>query len=189
MARAGVKSQIIEAGMAEMHSRGYAAASVEQITRGAGVPKGSFYNHFLSKEDLAVEVARRYFEVCGWPGSPAGETAVARLRASFEALQEVLRAHWFCRGCLWGNLANELADHSERVRSQVAGGLDVWSAMVASLVAEAQHNGETTAVGDPQVLGRFIVNSWEGAVTRCRVDKTDQPLDDFFVTIFGFLLG
>jgi TetR/AcrR family transcriptional repressor of nem operon len=46
-----------------------------------------------------------------------------------------------------------------------------------------------TAAGDPQVLGRFIVNSWEGAVTRCRVVKTDQPFDDFFVTIFDFLLG
>jgi hypothetical protein len=39
------------------------------------------------------------------------------------------------------------------------------------------------------VLGRFIVNSWEGAVTRCRVVRSDQPIDDFFVTIFGFLLG
>jgi TetR/AcrR family transcriptional repressor of nem operon len=61
--------------------------------------------------------------------------------------------------------------------------------MVADLVAEAQRNGETRADGDAQLLGRFIVNSWEGAVTRCRVDKTDEPLDDFFVTIFGFLLG
>lgn len=184
-----MKSQIIEAGMAEMHSRGYAASSVEQITKAAGVPKGSFYNHFGSKEDLAVEVARRYFEVCGWPGSPAGESAIARLRASFEALQSVLRGHWLRRGCMWGNLANELADHSEDVRGQLADGLAAWSGMVADLVAEAQRNGETRADGDAQLLGRFIVNSWEGAVTRCRVDKTDEPLDDFFVTIFGFLLG
>jgi TetR/AcrR family transcriptional regulator, transcriptional repressor for nem operon len=184
-----MKSQIVEAGMAEMHSRGYAACSVEHITRVAGVPKGSFYNHFASKEELAVEVAHHYFEVCGWPESPDGESSTARLRASFEALHKVLRAHWFSRGCMWGNLANELADHSQAVRGELADGLAAWSGMVAALVAEAQRNGDTAAAGDPQVLGRFIVNSWEGAVTRCRVVKTDQPIDDFFVTIFGCLLG
>jgi TetR/AcrR family transcriptional repressor of nem operon len=184
-----MKSQIVEAGMAEMHARGYAACSVEHITRVAGVPKGSFYNHFASKEELAVEVAHHYFEVCGWPESPDGESSTARLRASFEALHKVLRAHWFSRGCMWGNLANELADHSQAVRGELADGLAAWSGMVAALVAEAQRNGDTAAAGDPQVLGRFIVNSWEGAVTRCRVVKTDQPIDDFFVTIFGCLLG
>jgi TetR/AcrR family transcriptional repressor of nem operon len=189
MPRPGVKSQILEAGLAEMHARGYAACSVDHITTVAGVPKGSFYNHFPSKEALAAEVAHRYFEVCGWPGNPDGESAVARLRESFEALREVLRRYRFSHGCVWGNLANELADHSEAVRGELADGLAAWSGMVAALVAEAQRNGETAAAGDPQVLGRFIVNSWEGAVTRCRVVRTDQPMDDFFVTIFGFLLG
>ena len=101
----------------------------------------------------------------------------------------MLRRHRFSHGCVWGNLANELADHSEAVRRELADGLAAWSGMVAALVAEAQRHGETAAAGDPEVLGRFIVNSWEGAVTRCRVVKTDQPMDDFFVTIFGFLLG
>lgn len=175
--------------MAEMHARGYTACSVQHITRAASVPKGSFYNHFSSKEELAVVVARRYFEVCGWPVSLDGGSAIARLRGSFEALREVLRSHWFSRGCMWGNLANELADHSDAVRGELAEGLAGWSGMVAVLVAEAQRSGETAAAGDPQLLGRFIVNSWEGAVTRCRVVKSDQPIDDFFVTIFGFLLG
>jgi TetR/AcrR family transcriptional repressor of nem operon len=189
MPRPSVKSQIIDAGMAEMHARGYAACSVDHITTVAGVPKGSFYNHFSSKEELAVEAARRYFEVCGWPENLGDKSAIARLRESFEALHRVLRDHWFSRGCMWGNLANELADHSEAVRGELSDGLAAWSDMVAALVAEAQRNEETMAAGDPQVLGRFIVNSWEGAVTRCRVVKSDQPIDDFFVTIFGFLLG
>jgi TetR/AcrR family transcriptional regulator, transcriptional repressor for nem operon len=189
MPRPSVKSQIIEAGMAEMHARGYAACSVDHITTVAGVPKGSFYNHFSSKEELAVEAAHRYFEVCGWPDNLDDTSAIARLRKSFQALHEALRERWFSRGCMWGNLANELADHSEAVRGELSDGLAAWSDMVAALVAEAQRNGETTAAGDPQVLGRFIVNAWEGAVTRCRVVKSDQPLDDFFVTIFGFLLG
>jgi TetR/AcrR family transcriptional regulator, transcriptional repressor for nem operon len=184
-----MKSQIIDAGMAEMHARGYAACSVDHIMKVAGVPKGSFYNHFSSKEQLAVEVARRYFDISGWPENPGDESAVDCLRESFEALRQVLLRQSFSRGCMWGNLANELADHSDTVRGELSRGLDTWSDSVAALVAEAQRNAETRAVGDPQMLGRFIVNSWEGAVTRCRVVKTDQPLSDFFAAIFDFLLG
>jgi TetR/AcrR family transcriptional regulator, transcriptional repressor for nem operon len=189
VARASTKAQIIDAGLAELHARGYSACAVEDITRAAGVPKGSFYNHFPSKEELAVEAVRRYSGVSGWAVSPAGGPAVARLRSGFEALHAVLRGHRFSRGCMWGNMANELADHSDAVRGELAVSMDAWSATVAALVAEAQRNKETAATGDAHLLGRFIVNSWEGAVTRSRVVRNDQPVEDFFVTIFDFLLA
>jgi len=189
VARASMKAQIVDAGLAELHARGYSACSVEDITRAAGVPKGSFYNHFPSKEELAVEAVRRYSGVSGWAVSPDGGPAVARLRSGFEALHAILRGHRFSRGCMWGNMANELADHSDAVRGELAVSMDAWSATVAALVAEAQRNKETAATGDAHLLGRFIVNSWEGAVTRSRVVRDDQPVEDFFVTIFDFLLA
>ncbi len=183
-----MKQQIIDAGLAELHSRGYAACSVEDITKAAGVPKGSFYNHFASKEQFAVEAVRRYFQVSGWPTPVQATPAVARLRAGFEALYAGARVRSFSRGCMWGNLANEVADHSEAIRGEVAEGLDAWSAMVTELVAEAQRNGEISAAGDAAQLGRFIVNAWEGALTRSRVVRNGQPLEDFFRMIFGLLL-
>jgi len=189
VARASTKAQIIDAGLAELHARGYSACAVEDITRAAGVPKGSFYNHFSSKEELAAEAVRRYSGVSGWAVGPDGGSAVARLRGRFEALHAVLRGHRFSRGCMFGNMANELADHSDAVRGQLAVSLEAWSASVAELVAEAQRNKETAAAGDAYLLGRFIVNSWEGAVTRSRVVRNDQPVEDFFVTIFDFLLA
>jgi len=155
-----MKQQIIEAGLAELHARGYAACSVEDITKAAGVPKGSFYNHFASKEQFAVEAVRRYFQVSGWPASLDDTSAVARLRAGFEALYAGARARSFSRGCMWGNLANEVADHSDSIRGELAEGLDAWSAIVTELVAEAQRAGEIGDGGDAPQLGRFIVNAW-----------------------------
>jgi TetR/AcrR family transcriptional repressor of nem operon len=189
VARPSTKAQILDAGVAELHARGYSASSVEDITRAAGVPKGSFYNHFSSKEELAVEAVRRYSGVAGWVAGPDGGSALARLRSGFEALHAVLRRHRFSRGCLLGNMANELADHNDVVRAELAESLDRWSATVAVLVAEAQRNNETAATGDASRLGRFVVNSWEGAVTRSRVARNDQPIQDFFVTVFDFLLA
>lgn len=188
MARPSVKQQIIDAGLAELHARGYAACSVEDITKAAGVPKGSFYNHFSSKEAFAVEAVRRYFEISGWPTSFETASAVGRLRAGFTALYDGARDRAYSRGCMWGNLANEVADHSATIRGELAEGLDAWSAIVTELVAQAQSNGEISRAGDPSQLGRFIVNAWEGALMRSRVVRTGQPIDDFFDLIFGSLL-
>ena len=69
MARPSMKQQIIDAGLAELHARGYAACSVADITKAAGAPKGSFYTDFASKEDFAVEAVRRYFEILARPAS------------------------------------------------------------------------------------------------------------------------
>jgi TetR/AcrR family transcriptional repressor of nem operon len=183
-----MRQQIIDAGLAELHGRGYAACSVEDITKAAGVPKGSFYNHFASKEEFAVEALRRYFQVSGWPASFATTSAVGRLRAGFEALYEGAQARAFSRGCMWGNLANEVADHSDAIRGELAEGLNAWSAIVTELVAQAQRDGEISSADDPAQLGRFIVNAWEGALTRSRVARNGQPIDDFFRLIFGVVL-
>jgi TetR/AcrR family transcriptional repressor of nem operon len=189
MARPSMKQQIIDAGLAELHARGYAACSVGDITKAAGAPKGSFYNHFASKEDFAVEAVRRYFEISGWPTSFESTSAVARLRAGFTALSEDARDRAYSRGCMWGNLANEVADHSVAIRDELAGGLDAWSAIVTELVTEAQRTGEIGLAGDPALVGRFIVNAWEGALTRSRVVRSNQPINDFFEMIFGSLLS
>ena len=189
MARPSVKQQIIDAGLAELHAHGYAACSVADITNAAGAPKGSFYNHFASKEDFAVEAVRRYFEVSGWPASFESTSAVARLRAGFTALSDGARDRGYSRGCMWGNLANEVADHSAAIRGELAEGLDAWSAIVTELVDQAQRTGEISLTGDPARLGRFIVNAWEGALMRSRVVRGGQPIDDFFEMIFGSLFG
>ncbi len=184
-----MKQQIIEAGLAELHARGYGACSVEDITKAAGVPKGSFYNHFASKEEFAVEVVRRYFQVSGWPVSFEVASPIGRLRAGFDALHVAARERSFSRGCMWGNLANEVADHSDAIRAELSAGLDAWSATVTELIAAAQRDGETSAAGDPAQLARFVVNAWEGALTRSRVVRNGQPIDDFFRMIFERLLA
>ena len=57
-----VREQLLDKGLQVLHERGFNATSVQDITEAAGVPKGSFYNHFESKEDLGAEVVLRYLE-------------------------------------------------------------------------------------------------------------------------------
>jgi TetR/AcrR family transcriptional repressor of nem operon len=100
----------------------------------------------------------------------------------------VLTGREFSRGCLVGNMGTELADHSPAIRDEVAGSLDAWSVRTADLVRAAQAAGEIAASLDADRLGRFIVNAWEGAVTRTKVVKGPSAMDDFFAVVFDQIL-
>jgi len=189
MPRPSLKENIVEAAIQQLHTHGYNGSSVEDITRAAGVPKGSFYNHFGSKEDLAVEVVHRFADRSGWTDPiPPGESPLRELRTRFQNMHRVLHGYEFARGCLFGNMANERADHSAKIRAEVATNLEQWSDHAAELVAAAQRAGDITSTANPQVLGRFLVNSWEGAVTRAKAQQNDGPFQDFFTTVFDQLL-
>ena len=60
MAKYDTKEKIIQAALKTLLQKGFNGVGVQEITEQAGVPKGSFYNHFESKEALGVEIVERY---------------------------------------------------------------------------------------------------------------------------------
>ncbi|HTI23187.1 MAG TPA: TetR family transcriptional regulator C-terminal domain-containing protein [Kutzneria sp.] len=189
MPRHSVRDVIVETALGEFHRIGFAACSVDTITRAAGVPKGSFYNHFKSKEDLAVEVVAKYTAEAEWHDvTDPTLTPLAKLRAQFRVMGDVLAGNGYTRGCMIGNMGEELADHSEPMREQVRASLSGWAEGIADTLRAARAAGEISTDADPDLLGRFILDAWEGALLRSKVVKTGQPVDDFFTTVFGQLL-
>ena len=189
MPRHSVRDVIVETALGEFHRIGYAACSVDTITRAAGVPKGSFYNHFKSKEELAVEVVAKYTADAEWNSvTDRGLTPLAKLRAQFRVMADVFVGYDHTRGCMIGNMGEELADHSEPMRGQVRASLGGWAEGIGATLRAARDAGELTTDADLDMLGRFVLDAWEGALLRAKVVKNDQPLDDFFTTVFTHLL-
>src|ERR1700693_4318215 len=82
-----VRDKIVDAALDRFHTLGFNACGVKEIVDKAGIPKGSFYNYFKSKELLAVEVLKVYAggsrrEMI----SDKSVAAVHRLRAHYEFL-------------------------------------------------------------------------------------------------------
>src|ERR1700761_1118340 len=99
MPRPSVKEKLLETALDRFQAQGFNGCGVQDITDAAGVPKGSFYNHFKSKEALALEVLDQYragnhFDLL----SDGGMTPIASLRAHFEFLAERLQGWKFTRG-------------------------------------------------------------------------------------------
>jgi TetR/AcrR family transcriptional regulator, transcriptional repressor for nem operon len=188
MARANVRDQLVEAAMSRFHQYGFNATGVKDITDAAGVPKGSFYNHFESKEALGAEIVRLYgaaqhVEILADTSVPP----IDRLRRHFRFLADAVEADQFTCGCMFGNFGAELSSLSELVREQVETGLARWSEEASRLISEARAAGELHSDLDDDQLGRFIVGAWQGAVLRAKVAKASTPLDDFF-RVFDSLL-
>jgi TetR/AcrR family transcriptional regulator, transcriptional repressor for nem operon len=115
MPKPNVREQIVVAGLEILHRRGFNGCGVQDITDAAGVPKGSFYNHFESKEALGVAVLDRYWQICGEQLRMLSDEPVPpldRLRRYFESLAGIIAGQGYTRGCLIGNFSIELADAS-----------------------------------------------------------------------------
>ncbi|WP_336206170.1 TetR/AcrR family transcriptional regulator [Nonomuraea sp. LPB2021202275-12-8] len=189
MARRSMRNEIVEAALEQFHAHGYNAAGVKVITDAAGVPKGSFYNHFDSKEALAVEVLRHYGEGRLDSLADPGVAPLARLRAHFERLRDEVVRLDFTRGCLIGNFGAEIADHSDVIRDTVRHGFRQWADAIAGALSEAQRAGDLRADLDPGSTARFLLDAWEGSLIRARADRSADAFDSFFDLAFTTLLG
>ncbi|WP_406179722.1 TetR family transcriptional regulator C-terminal domain-containing protein [Streptomyces sp. NBC_01006] len=190
MGRRSMREEIVEAAVERFHARGFNGAGVKDITDGAGVPKGSFYNHFESKEALAVVALERYGESRRLHElTDASVDPLLRLRQHFEFLRDENTSRNFTRGCLIGGLGTEMADHSDLIREAVRTSLESWEQALAAPIAEAQASGRVTAITDARTLARFILNAWEGTLISSRSDRSEDSYEVFFGVVFGTLLA
>ncbi|MEV6205462.1 TetR family transcriptional regulator C-terminal domain-containing protein [Streptomyces sp. NPDC051771] len=181
MARPSVREQLVEGAVECFHLRGFNGTGIQDIARAAGVPKGSVYNHFASKEDLAAEVLERYAASRDLARLDDGTLdPLPRLRAHFAYLADDLERFSFERGCLFGNFGAELSNQSDLLRDRVETGLATWTEAVVRVLGEARAAGDLTGPLAPERLGPFLVDAWEGAVLRAQVTRDRAPLDGFF---------
>jgi TetR/AcrR family transcriptional repressor of nem operon len=190
MPKPSTREKLVETALERFQEQGFNGCGVQDITDAADVPKGSFYNHFKSKEALALEVLDRYgqgnrFELL----TEGGTSPIARLKAHFEFLAGRFEGWNFTKGCLLGNFACETSDTNPAMREAMVLAFEHWAQIVGAVLREARALGEIETSQDPDALARCLVNAWEGAVTCAKVTKSRGPLDDFFAVIFRTLLA
>ena len=183
MPRPSNKDQIIQSGLAVFHEFGYHASGVQAVVDHAGVPKGSFYNHFRSKEDLGLEVLNAY-----WHQS---KDMRAALRASDQPPLDRVDAHLAAfsvtqSGCLVGNFTSEMANEPQ-FREALQNVYAIWIADFEACIAEGQKDGSIRNDETAKALAEFIVTALEGSVLKRKLEKDGQTLINFRKTMLLFL--
>ena len=193
MDRNQTRAALVRIGTDLISRQGYNATGLDAVLKEAGVPKGSFYYYFRSKEEFGRAVidhfAERYDQRLD---TFLGDEEVAplnRLRNLLESGLARMEQNHCARGCLIGNLGQELADQNERFRGRLEEIFSSWKERYAACLREAQRAGELAPGLDPGVVAGFVLSGWEGAVLRAKVMKSVQPLRDFIGTLFATVLG
>ncbi|MGE4007943.1 TetR/AcrR family transcriptional regulator [Pseudonocardia sp.] len=184
-----VKSRIVENATRVFLEKGFQGASIQDLVTAAGVPKGSFYNHFSGKEELAVEITRRWVADAGVDGLYLRTgSPLRRLREHLESVAGRRSVQYGPHGCLLGNFSTGVPAECERLRAQVAAGLDQWTAAVAAALAEARQVGELHVDTEVSVLARYVLDGFEGAIARGKVSGDPAVLRQWFDVTFSALL-
>jgi TetR/AcrR family transcriptional regulator, transcriptional repressor for nem operon len=178
-----VRRRLLAAGLSVVHGRGFAASGVKDITDSAGVPKGSFYAYFSSKEAFAAAILDHYWsDIEGrlLPILDADGVAQDRIIRFFHALADEHEAGDFLLGCLIGKLSLELGGTSESVRGELIRILDRWDDALTACVRSGQgRSGGVRADLDAAELAALLIEAWEGAALRGKVDRSRTPYQRF----------
>jgi len=192
MAKPSHREKILTAGLRVVHERGFAGASVRDIVQAAGVPQGSFTNHFASKEAFCLEVLDRYFaDTRAMIGKTLRNDSIPplkRLRAYVDSNHKYLNRVGLQNGCLIGNFSAEASDHSETIRRRIVEIFAELREAVAYCLKAAVKSGELSRKIDCTEIAGFIIASLQGAILESKAERSPVPIERFKHMIFGTLL-
>ena len=186
------REHILTCGSRIIHHKGFAATGLQEILQAAGVPKGSFYFYFKSKEEFGLALVDYYQTWFAGQVRPilkdASRPPLERLAGFFLWFRQYFEQEGFIKGCPIGNLIQELGDVNPAFRDKLHASLDSLIRFVTKLLREAQERGELPERLPPEDTARFIISAWQGALIRMKAAAGPEPLDTFQRMTFEVLL-
>ena len=162
------------------NEKGMAGLAVSDLLKATGLQKGGFYNHFESKEDLAVEafdysvraVTRRFEDRL------AGKTTASeRLYALISAFREYYDNPPISGGCPLMNTAVEHDDANPRLRERARQATQMFIGSIAAIVKGGIKRGELRTSADPAAVANLLISTFEGALMLSKLFNNPSPLN------------
>ena len=177
------RDRLIRAGADIIAQQGFSNTGINQVLASVGVPKGSFYHYFASKNDFGLAVidayARDYRALLDATLGDDAMPPLARLDAYFYQGMTRMEQGACASGCLIGNLGQELAAQNEVFRERLNAIFASWEQAFASCLEQAQSQGDIREDANPDALAAFTLSGWQGALLRAKLVKSSEPLRDF----------
>ncbi len=185
------KQRLLDTGLAMMLQHGYNDLGIAALLEAAGTPKGSFYHHFKDKEDFALAVVDLYMQ--GVHGGldcldDVSRPPLQRVRRFFENTKQAYKKQGYM-GCLIGGLGQELSGVSETFRRKIAGCIATIADRLAGCLEQARKAGDLPASANTKQMANLLVDCWEGAALRSRLQGNAAPLTAMLDFYFASAVG
>ncbi len=185
------KKEILDKGGELFRQRGYHNTGINEILKTCGIPKGSFYNFFESKEDFGVQVLDDYGETqynfIKETLKNNDLTPLAKLKYLYQDFITTLGNENCQYGCLVGNITQELAGINNSFSSATSKQFHRITSLINSVILEGQEQGEIINEFNTEELSEYIHGSFFGAITRAKAERNTNPLTLWLKITFNFL--
>ncbi|AZN32706.1 TetR/AcrR family transcriptional regulator [Pseudoalteromonas sp. Xi13] len=177
---ADTKAHLIRVGLETLTEFGFSATGLDTILKKAGVPKGSFYHYFKSKEAFGIALVNAYDDYfitklkkyLTDSTTPPLERLIHFTQSAIMGMQK----YQYKRGCLVGNLNQELNHLSDEFKIRLLQSYVAWQQQVEQCLNEAQQQGTIAKTVDTQLMSEYFWIGWEGAVMRAKLTQSSKPL-------------
>jgi TetR/AcrR family transcriptional repressor of nem operon len=186
------REKLLQAGLRVVHEHGFGGASVRDIVQAAGVPQGSFTNHFASKQAFGLEVIDLYFaDACELVRQTLRNDALPplqRLRAWIDGGKDKLNRDGMRNGCLFGNFTAEANDCGEPIRARLVAVFAELQSAIAACLRAAVEAGEIAPSTDCDEIAAFTLASLQGALLLGKAQRSPLAVERFKEVLFGSVL-
>ena len=177
---ADTKAHLIRVGLETLTEFGFSATGLDTILKKAGVPKGSFYHYFKSKEAFGIALVNAYDDYfitklkkyLTDSNTPPLERLIHFTQSAIMGMQK----YQYKRGCLVGNLNQELNHLSDEFKIRLLQSYVAWQQQVEQCLNEAQQQGTIAKTVDTHLMSEYFWIGWEGAVMRAKLTQSSKPL-------------
>jgi TetR/AcrR family transcriptional repressor of nem operon len=177
------RARLLRAGVALLTEKGFSGVGIEELLGSADMPKGSFYHYFDSKQAFGLALIDAYAvyfarKLDRWL-EDASAAPLDRLRNFIADARAGMARFDYRRGCLVGNLGQEVGVLPDPFRDRLAAVFRDWEARTARCLRAAQAAGEIDERADCERLAQVFWIGWEGAVLRAKLEHAPDALDAF----------
>lgn len=177
------RAALLRSGVEVLTEKGFAATGIEEVLRRAGIPKGSFYHYFSSKQDFGatlIEEYDRYFSAkLDRFLLDTTRPPLQRIEAFIDDAAQGMARFGFTRGCLVGNLGQEMGALPEAFRAQISDVFANWQDRFTHCLEGARAQGQIPVTTHCAEQSQVFWIGWEGAVLRAKLERSDTALYSF----------
>jgi TetR/AcrR family transcriptional repressor of nem operon len=186
------RNRIIETGAEIIHRKGFNHTGIQEILNAAGVPKGSFYNYFKSKDDFGLQIidyfSAHFKRIAKETLEDTTVSPLNRIYGFLTAFMEYFESQNYAGGCPIGNLAQEMGDLSPAFRKKLSEAIDMMVDAYSRVLAAAQKDDKILKSLDIRDTASFIVAGWHGAIIQMKLTQSLGPLKNHRKFIFDYIL-
>lgn len=173
------RDRIIEQAAKLFNQQGFSGTSLSALMAATGLKKGGIYNHFASKDELAIAAFNYSVQLASqrqFAAMRSQRRADDRLRAMVHTFVDSFDEISAWGGCPLMNTAIDSDDAHPQLREHARLAMNRWRELIEHIVRKGIDRGELISQTDPKVVATIVISVLEGALALARLEGDCCPL-------------